>query len=138
VRMPDGTATEVTLRDPFPGLDNVVIVSSTQIHLLNGVITALGGTKRFVPASVMSTPNQPAGAALDVLAFWKQFFPVIPGHWGGWELQAFPRIGSITFLDEARTKAAVPVTIGYSGATVVLEKRDGTWHMVELTNQWIT
>ena len=73
-----------------------------------------------------------------MIAFWKAFFPTRPGHWGGWEFEAYPRIGSIEFLDGARTRAAVPVTIGYSGATVVLEKRDGVWHIVELTNHWIT
>lgn len=138
VKTADGKEIDAVLRDPFPGIDNVVFVSSEQIHLLTVVMTALGGNKRFVPASVMATPNQPAGAALDVLAFWNQFFPARGGHWGGWEFEAYPRIGAIEFLDAARTRAAVPVTIGYSGATVVLEKRNGVWQTVELTNQWIT
>jgi TolA-binding protein len=138
VKTPGGGTTQLVVRDPVPALDNVVYISGDQLHLLNVVMTALGGTKRFAPASIMSTPNQPAGAALDVLAFWKQFFPAMPGHWGGWELEAFPRIGAIEFLDDARTRAAVPVTIGYSGATIVLEKRQGVWQTVELTNQWIT
>ena len=138
VKAPGGGTTRLVVRDPVPGLDNVVYVSADQLHLLNAVMTALGGTKRFAPASIMSIPNQPAGAALDVLAFWKQFFPAMPGHWGGWELEAFPRIGAIEFLDNARTRAAVPVTIGYSGATIVLEKRQGVWETVELTNRWIT
>ena len=93
---------------------------------------------RFAPASVMAVPNQPAGAALDVLGFWKEFFPAMPGHWGGWEFAAFPRIDAIEFLEASRTSAAVPVTIGYTGATVVLEKRNGAWQVVELTNFWIT
>ncbi|HET7696417.1 MAG TPA: hypothetical protein VFK57_11960 [Vicinamibacterales bacterium] len=138
VKTSDGQQTEVRVRRPVPGLDNVVFVSGDQLRLLNTVMTALGGTRRFAPASVMSTPNQPAGAALDVLAFWRQFFPAMPGHWGGWEFEAFPRINRIDFLDAARTRAAVPVTIGYSGATIVLEKRDGVWRMLELTNRWIT
>src|SRR4029077_19805843 len=122
VKMADGTETEFVLRDAVPGIENVVFFRSEQIHLMTGVITALGGTKKFVPAAIMATPNQPAGPAVDIRAFWNRFFPFRQGHWGGWEFEAFPRIGSIEFLVSARTKAAVPVTIGYSGATVVLEK----------------
>jgi TolA-binding protein len=138
VKTADGAQTQMVLRDPFPGLDSVVFASGEQIQMLNSVITALGGTKRFVPASVMATPNQPAGPAVDIMAFWNQFFPARPGHWGGWEFEAYPRIASIEFLDAARTKAAVPVTVGYSGATVVLEKRDGVWRAIALVNEWIT
>jgi TolA-binding protein len=138
VKTADGAQTQIVLRDNFPGLDNVVFASRDQLEMLNGVITALGGTKRFVPASVMATPNQPAGPAVDVIAFWNEFFPARPGHWGGWEFESYPRIGAIEFLDAARTKAAVPVAIGYSGATVVLEKHDGMWQAVSLVNEWIT
>jgi tetratricopeptide (TPR) repeat protein len=138
VKTADGKETQTRFRQPYPGLDQVVFVDDEQIHLLNAVMIALGGTKRFEPASVMATPNQPAGAALDVMALWTQFFPARPGHWGGWEFEAYPRIRAIEFLDAARTRAAVPVTIGYSGATVVLEKRDGVWHAIELTDRWIT
>jgi tetratricopeptide (TPR) repeat protein len=138
VKTADGAEAQFVLRDAFPGIDNVVFVSNDQIHLLTGVMTALGGTKKFVPAAIMATPNQPAGAAVDIRAFWSQFFPFRQGHWFGWEFEAYPRIGSIEFLDAGRTRAAVPVTIGYSGATVVLEKHDGIWRAVRLTNEWIT
>jgi tetratricopeptide (TPR) repeat protein len=134
----DGVATQMVLRAPLTGVDNVVFFTDDQIHLLNGVISALGGTKKFVPASVMATPNQPAGPAVDIKAFWNRFFPCRPGHWGGWEFEAYPQIGSIQFLDAARTKAAVPVTIGYSGGTVVLEKQNGVWRALRLTDPWIT
>jgi hypothetical protein len=138
VKTADGRETVVVQRDSFPGIDAVVFFGAEQIHMLTSVMTALGGTKRAVPASVMATPNQPAGAAVDIRAFWNDFFPCRQGHWFGWEFEAYPRIGSIEFLDAARTRAAVPVAIGYSGATVVLEKRDGVWHALRLTNEWIT
>ena len=44
----------------------------------------------------------------------------------------------LSFVNAERTKANANVTIGYSGATVVLEKIDGKWRAVRLTNQWIT
>ncbi|MCC7123624.1 MAG: hypothetical protein IT178_02165 [Acidobacteria bacterium] len=50
----------------------------------------------------------------------------------------YPAFSSITFTDAARTRALVPVTVGYSGATAVLEKRDGRWIVTALVNQWIT
>ena len=86
----------------------------------------------------METPNQPAGRAVDVMGFWSGFFPMRPGHWGGWVLETYPIIDRIEFLDEARTRASVFVTVGYSGATVVMEKRNGVWQAISLTNQWIT
>ena len=86
----------------------------------------------------METPNQPVGESMNILALWNEFFPARPGHWGGFEFTSYPRLTRIRFLDAARTRAAADVTIGYSGATVVLEKRGTTWTPVKLTNEWIT
>jgi len=86
----------------------------------------------------MQTPNQPVGASLDILALWNKFFAARPGHWGGWELETYPVITRLEFTDAARTRAEAAVTIGYSGATVVLEKTAGRWVAVRLTNHWIT
>jgi len=38
----------------------------------------------------------------------------------------------------ARTRAAVKVTVGYSGGTVQLVKENGIWIAREITNVWIT
>jgi len=57
---------------------------------------------------------------------------------GGWELETYPQVTQIEFVNAERTKANANVTIGYSGATVVLEKVNGKWHAVRLTNEWIT
>ena len=62
----------------------------------------------------------------------------MPGHWGGWVFHTYPIITRIEFIDAGRTRAAVSVTVGYSGATVQMEKRDGRWIAKELTNFWIT
>ena len=61
-----------------------------------------------------------------------------PGHWGGSVLQTYPMITRIDFLDQARTRVNVAITVGYSGATVVVEKAEGVWRAVRLTNWWIT
>ena len=47
-------------------------------------------------------------------------------------------ITEIEFLDEARTRAAARVTIGYSGGTVRLVKDGATWRATEMTDRWIT
>ncbi|PYR92949.1 MAG: hypothetical protein DMF84_11070 [Acidobacteria bacterium] len=51
---------------------------------------------------------------------------------------ANPRITQIEFVDAGRTKPAVAVTVGYSGATVVLEKENGSWRTKALVNRWVT
>ena len=72
------------------------------------------------------------------MSFWNSFFHTRQGHWGGWEVETYPVIHGITFLDDARTRASVPIVVGYSGATVILEKKDGVWVAIRLVNQWVT
>lgn len=66
----------------------------------------------------MDAFNQPAGDAREIVRLWGEIFATQPGHWGGTVLQTDPMITRIEFLDEARTKANVLVTLGYSGATL--------------------
>ncbi len=98
----------------------------------------LGGSLRYVPASVMATPNQPAGASQTIMKFWNRFFLMRGGHWGGWEFATYPVIRNIEFTNRERTKASVSVIIGYSGGTVRLEKIDGEWRTIDIVNSWIT
>ena len=72
------------------------------------------------------------------MSFWNSFFHTRQGHWGGWEVETYPVIHGINFLDDARTRASVPIVVGYSGATVILEKKDGVWVAIRLVNQWVT
>jgi len=46
-------------------------------------------------------------------------------------------VTQIEFVNAERTWANAIVTIGYSGATVVLEKIDGQWRALRLVNQWV-
>ena len=50
----------------------------------------------------------------------------------------YPVFSDIEFLDAARTGALVPITIGYAGATAVLEKVDGVWKVIRLVDHWVT
>jgi hypothetical protein len=134
----DGRVRMLSASRPLPGLENTLYLSEQDFELLRRTITILGGSLRHVPASVMATPNQPAGASQAIMKLWSRFFPMRAGHWGGWELASYPVIGTIEFTNPERTKASVPVIIGYSGGTVLLEKTDGEWRAIDIVNSWIT
>jgi hypothetical protein len=138
VKLPSGEVTRVSVYEEVPGLDNVLFMSAEHRGFLAEIISHLGGTKTRAPRAIMETPNQPIGPSLDILALWGEFFPVRQGHWFGWVFETYPIIHEIELLNEERTEAVARVTIGYSGASVVLEKRDGAWSVVRLTDFWIT
>ncbi len=134
----DGKTNRITVYQDFPELTKAIFWTTEDIAFASRLIVTLGGTRRGTTTNVMQTPNQPAGAAVDVMNFWNSFFPTRQGHWGGWVVETFPIISSVTFLDEARTRAGVAIVVGYSGATVIMEKKSGVWVAVRLVNQWIT
>lgn len=137
-RMHDGRTVNVRLVQTLPGSDKALFFDSDEIALLKRMIVTLGGTRRREPTAIMETPNQPVGDSMQILRLWTKFFAARPGHWGGWEIETYPRITEIQFTNAERTKAAAKVTIGYSGATVELEKENGKWIAKRLVNQWIT
>jgi tetratricopeptide (TPR) repeat protein len=134
----DGQVGRHTVYHRFPDLDHVLLLKSDELSLLSRLLFTIGGTKRRAPTQIMETPNQPVGDSMQILSLFGRFFEARPGHWGGWELETYPQVSQIEFVNSERTKANALVTIGYSGATVVLEKVDGKWRAVRLTNQWIT
>ena len=123
---------------PPPRLSNVVFLTSEDLADFVRVVPRLGGVEQRQPTAVMETPNQPVGGARAIVQWWNRFFPARPGHWMGFELLTYPTFSTIEFTNAERTRALVPVTIGYSGGTIVLEKVNGVWTMKELVNQWIT
>lgn len=138
VKTSDGQVGRHTVYQKFPDLDHVLLLKSDELSLLARLLTTIGGTKRREPTQVMETPNQPVGDSMQILSLFGRFFEARPGHWGGWVLETYPQITQIEFVNPERTKANAHVTIGYSGGTVVLEKIEGKWRAVRLTNQWIT
>jgi tetratricopeptide (TPR) repeat protein len=138
VKTADGQVHRRTVYQTFPDFGHVLFLTTDELALVGRLVPTIGGTRRRATTQVMETPNQPAGASVDILTFWNRFFPARPGHWAGWELETYPSITQIEFLNAECTKANAAVTIGYSGATVVLEKVDGKWRAVRLINQWIT
>ena len=133
-----GEIERISLLQQFSTTARVVFFDTEQIALLERMLFRLGGTRRREPGHIMETPNQPVGDARQILRLWTRYFPARPGHWGGWELETYPVINEIQFTNTERTKASARVTIGYSGATVELEKEEGRWIPKRLTGQWIT
>lgn len=138
VKTSDGQVVRHTVYQKFPDLDRVLLLKSDELSLLARLLTTIGGTKRREWTNAMETPNQPVGDSMQILALFGRFFEARPGHWGGWELETYPHVTQIDFVNAERTKANAHVTIGYSGATVVLEKVDDKWRAVRLTGHWIT
>ena len=120
------------------GLAKVLFLDVDDLEYLTALVPKLGGTKRREPIDIMEVPNQPIGGAMAILQWWDRYFPSRPRHWGGVEILTYPAFTSIEFTDAARTRALVPINVGYSGATVVLEKVKGKWTIKELVNLWMT
>jgi tetratricopeptide (TPR) repeat protein len=138
VKLPGGASARVVLRQPIEGYAALIYATEQDIEGLTDVIRALGGNSRGQPRQVMATPNQPVGRSEAIKEFWNGFFPMRQGHWSGWELETYPTITDVEFLDDARTRAAARVTVGYSGGTVLLEKTPDGWRATAMTNLWIT
>lgn len=134
----DGVKQPVDVSRPPPGFTNVLFLTSDDVKYLAAAVTRLGGSERRGPTAVMEVPNQPMGGARAIIEWWNRFFPARPGHWAGVEIITYPAFSSVEFTSAERTRAIVPFAVGYSGATVVLEKVNGVWRMKELVGFWIT
>ena len=121
-----------------PNFTNAVFISPDDMAYLTRAVSRVGGTQRREPTAIMQVPNQPIGDAQTVIRWWNRFFPARPGHWVGFEIATYPAFFSIQFTNAERSRAVVPVTIGYAGADVILEKVNGMWTIKELVNQWVT
>jgi len=133
-----GDAVRRTVFQRFPGIPRTLLFTSDELALLERLPTVLGGVQTRLPGSAMQVPHQPVGGAMAIATFWNRFFPTRQAHWTGWVLETYPIVTQVEFLDTARTRANARVTIGYSGATIVLEKVGGRWKVVGLGDEWIT
>jgi len=134
----EGRVSNVTLYQRFPGLADVLLVNDEDLGFFSLMMNKVGGTKKRTPQAIMEVPNQPVGPSVNVMALLNKFFPMRPGHWGGWEFLTYPVITEIEFMNAGRTLARARVTIGYSGCDVLLEKAAGAWKATAMTNMWVT
>jgi len=112
---------------PAASRGGVLLIDNAEQATLARIITKLGGTGTTENVATMEVPNQPDRRSRNVMDFWRGFFQMRPGHWGGWMFQTNPIISGIEFGDAARTTAFAEVAIGYEGGVVALEKKNGVW-----------
>jgi hypothetical protein len=138
VKTSDGEVGRHTVYQRFPDLDHVLLLKSDELSLLARLLPTIGGTKQ--PRADPSHGNaESASRRFDANPF--AIRAVLRG-----ETRPLGRLGTrdVSAGDPNRIRqrradqSECHVTIGYSGATVVLEKVDGKWRAVRLTNQWIT
>ena len=137
VRVASGRPASIDVSRQPPGLTTVVFATDHDVRALSAIVTRLGGGDRGEPGGLMDVPNQPADRAVRIIEWWNAFFPCRAGHWEGAEVESAPVVDAIEFTDAGRTHARVKVRIGYAGATVLLDKVDGTWTMRSLVDQWV-
>ena len=136
VRAPDGTVTRVTVYQQISGTEHVLFLTAEQRAALSGVVTTLDGRQNQRRADGTARAEQPGSRrTLEVRAFWNRFFPT--GDWQQTPGETGPAIREIEFLDTERTKAAARIQAANEGATVMLEKTDGIWRVIELVDSWI-
>ena len=123
----NGIYSRVTVYQDFPELTNVVFWNSDEIALARRLSATLGGT------------GTRGSANADVRNFWNSFFVTRDANGGRWVEDTYPAIGTITFYDEARTKAVVAFRAGsYEGGTMLMEKKNGLWLAVKILSAWIS
>jgi len=114
----DHTTVTLTTVQPLPGFENVLFATTEQFDLLRKIARRVGRHDLegpIIQATMLST-------------WWNTFFQATHGAWGSFDVETYPIISGIEFLDEKRSKAATAVfTSGSQGATVILEKEDGRW-----------
>ncbi len=125
------------VRVPAVPADRALVFDGEQTEFLATVIRTLGGTATKSSWLVMAPPVQPTGGSIAVMRFLARAFPLMPGHWAGWEFYTFPVIGGIEFFDTTRTRARVHLVIGYSGGEALIERHGDAWRVVTLSPTWV-
>lgn len=138
VRLASGDLTEVIVPPAMLPSRATISLRPGDVGIFASVVSRIGGAETRAPRGASETPNQPIGRSMEIVDLWGKLFPCRPGHWGGWEFFTYPQAPEIDFLDAARTKALARVVIGYSGATVALEKQGGIWVATKIDRFWVT
>jgi hypothetical protein len=135
VKFPHAETTRVSVYQSLPGADQVLFLNAEQRAVFVSIIVKLGGNGTQQPTAIQAKSSQ----SLDVLAFWRKFFPAEPQSGPvsgprGLTFETYPIIRDIEFLNDERTKAIAHVSVASEYATVVLEKDQGVWKALRLVN----
>ena len=133
VRFADQTIGRITVYQSFPGSEHVLFLTNEQRSALSGIVTALDGRQyqaRVAAGGAM--PGTSNGGRPAVRPFWDRFFPET--MWRQTPGEAAPAIAELEFINAERTRAAARIWADNHGATVMLEKVDGRWRVVQLAD----
>jgi len=134
----DGKTIRITVYQDLPEERQAVFWTTDEIAFALRLVNTLAGPRRATGAGALN-PTPPAAALAELRNFWNSFFATRDGNMGAWVVQTYPSVTSITFLDASRTKAAVGVRAdAYSGATIIMEKKNGVWVALRIVNQWVS
>jgi hypothetical protein len=136
VRLADRTVRRITVYQQFSGAEHVVFLTAEQRAALSGIVATLDG--RGQP-SRDDTSGRARGTAnhrpVLVRPLWIRVFPA---DWHQTPGQTVPTITDIEFLNADGTKAAARIQADSQGCTVMLQKTEGSWRVVELVDSWIS
>ncbi|HXT71447.1 MAG TPA: hypothetical protein VN700_16950 [Vicinamibacterales bacterium] len=138
VTMADGKTTRITVYQEIPEQTRTIFWTTEDIAFAQRLVGTLGRTRAPATAAPGQAPNRPTEADLGAMKFWNASFATHKGNMGQWVVQTYPIIVNVTFLDDARTKAAIAFRLNYEGATLIMEKTNGAWQAIRLVNQWIS
>jgi len=123
-----GEIVTVSTSEPLPATENALFVNAEQIALLKEIARKIGG----------SDPKAPLASAAKLATWWNGLFQVGGPAWGSIDVETYPIIFRIEFIDAQRTRAVVSIRTSISeGAAVVVRKEGGTWKVMRVVNRWI-
>jgi tetratricopeptide (TPR) repeat protein len=124
---PDSTVT-VSIPDAIPGFDNVLYATAAQLDVLKRISEKLG----------MRGDDPQRGGVSRLVGWWTRFFER-GVSWGNVNVETYPVIYQIEFIDRDRTLAnALLRTSDSHGERIVLQKTGGVWKILRVVDQWVS
>jgi hypothetical protein len=137
VRFADGTVGRPLVYQQFSSAEHALFLTVEQRAALGTIVAILDGRQNQRGTNTRAPAGQPVEQRPQrVRPFWDRFFPT--GEWQHTPGETGPSIRDIEFLDAERTKAAARIVAASQGTTVMLQRLNGAWRVVDLVDGWIS
>ena len=111
--------------------DNTLFMPSEQMSLLVESLNALADDRRRAEGRPVVFPR-------ELMDFITAYLPAEQEMIGALSTFAsVPNVLSVTFIDEARTRAEVGIRTWSSGGTLRVEKQEGAWHVTSVAGAYV-
>jgi hypothetical protein len=128
VAMAGGVAKPETVY-PQTTRSNVLFMASDQMELLVESLNSLSGERRG---------GLPASFPRELRDFLTVYLPADITMFGQlFTFATVPNVLSVQFMDEEHTKAEVAIRTWSSGGTLLMEKQQGQWHVVDVGTAYV-